>query len=118
MRDKYEMGFTGSSDNPEGERAIWKKIWSVSVPSKVKVFTWKVVRNGLPTRLNKKYRHLEEESSCQLCGHPEEDRFHVIYLLPACESFTRRTEETLSSTGRGAPEKSWTRVAASNSQQV
>jgi hypothetical protein len=56
MRDKYEMGFTGSSDNPEGERAIWKKIWSVSVPSKVKVFTWKVVRNGLPTRLTGTWR--------------------------------------------------------------
>jgi hypothetical protein len=64
MREKYEMGCTGSSNNPEGERAIWKKIRRAEVPSKVRVFAWKVVRNGLPTRLNKKYRHLDDECNC------------------------------------------------------
>ncbi|RCV42220.1 hypothetical protein SETIT_9G199100v2 [Setaria italica] len=53
MRDKYEMGATGSSSSAEGERGIWKKVWSAAVPSKLRVFAWKVVRNGLPTRANK-----------------------------------------------------------------
>jgi hypothetical protein len=47
-----------------------------------KSFAWKVVRNGLPTHLNKKHRHLEQESSCLLCGHPEEDCFHAVITCP------------------------------------
>jgi hypothetical protein len=60
MREKYEMGCTGSSNNLDRERVIWKKIWRAEVPSKVRVFAWKVRRNGLPTRLNKKY-HVDGE---------------------------------------------------------
>jgi hypothetical protein len=82
MREKYEMGVMGSSITPEGERSVWKSIWRANVPSKVRVFAWKMVRNGLPTRLNKKYRHLEHESSCLLCGHPEEDCFHAVITCP------------------------------------
>jgi ribonuclease HI len=82
MREKYEVGVMASSATPEGERSVWKAIWHANVPSKVKVFAWKVVRNGLPTRLNKKHPHLEQESSCLLCGHPEEDCFHAIITCP------------------------------------
>jgi hypothetical protein len=82
MREKYEVGVMGSSATPEGQRTVWKSIWRANVPSKVKVFAWKVVRNGLPTRLNKKHWHLEQESSCLLCGHPEEDCFHAVITCP------------------------------------
>jgi hypothetical protein len=64
MREKYEMVTAGSSKSVEGERCIWKQVWKADVPSKVRVFAWKVIRNGLPTRVNKKCRHL-------LCGFPE-----------------------------------------------
>jgi ribonuclease HI len=82
MREKYEVGVMGSSATLEGERTVWKSIWRANISSKVKVFVWKVVRNGLPTRLNKKHRHLEQESSCLVCGHPEEDCFHAVITCP------------------------------------
>jgi hypothetical protein len=82
MRDKYEMGFTGPSTGGVGERCIWKKIWRAEIPSKVRVFAWKVVRNGLPTRVNKKHRHLDQDSSCLLCGSSEEDCFHALIVCP------------------------------------
>jgi hypothetical protein len=82
MRDKYEMGFTGPSTRGVGERCIWKKIWRAEIPSKVRVFAWKVDRNGLPTRVNTKHRHLDQDSSCLLCGSPEEDCFHALIVCP------------------------------------
>uniref|UniRef100_K3Z040 RNase H type-1 domain-containing protein n=1 Tax=Setaria italica TaxID=4555 RepID=K3Z040_SETIT len=49
MREKYEMGATGSNSSIEGERALWKRVWSAGVPSKVRVFAWKAraLRNEL-----------------------------------------------------------------------
>jgi hypothetical protein len=95
MREKYEMGTMGSSATPECERTVWKSIWRANIPSKVKVFAWKVVRNGLPTRLNKKYRHLEQESSCLLCGHPEEDCFHAVITCPHARALRKELRKHL-----------------------
>ncbi|RCV15156.1 hypothetical protein SETIT_3G035300v2 [Setaria italica] len=68
MREKYEMGATGCSSSAEGERDLWKRVWSAGVPSK-----------------NKKYRHLDQECSFELCGHQMEDVFHAIITCPhAC----------------------------------
>jgi hypothetical protein len=44
----------------EQGRIGWKKLWQVKVPSKVRAFAMKVANNGLPTRVNKKYCHLEQ----------------------------------------------------------
>jgi hypothetical protein len=90
MREKYEMGTTGSSSSMEGGRQLWKQVWKAEVPSKVRVFAWKVIRNGLPTRANKKHRHLDHECCCLLCGSPVEDCFHAVISCPHARSL--RTE--------------------------
>jgi hypothetical protein len=61
MQEKYEMGTTGSSTSMEGERSSWKQVWKAKVPSKVRVFAWKVIKNGLPTMANKMHHHLDLE---------------------------------------------------------
>jgi len=58
---------TSSSSTVEG-RAEWKKLWQIDVPSKVNVFAMKAVNNGLPTRVNKKHRYLEQQDICQNVG--------------------------------------------------
>ncbi|CAD6265721.1 unnamed protein product [Miscanthus lutarioriparius] len=72
----------GSSSSSEQGRAVWKKVWSVKVPYKVNVFIWKIVNNGLPTRVNKKHRHLEQQDICQLCGSQGEDAYHAVISCP------------------------------------
>lgn len=49
---------------------------------KVKVFAWKVIHNGLPTRANRNYRHLDPLSVCEICGLEEEDVFHALIRCP------------------------------------
>jgi ribonuclease HI len=82
LRGKYEAGYISSSSNADGERTIWKHIWKARVPSKVRVFAWKVATNGLPTNANRKYRHLTHDSRCELCGHDTEDAFHTLIVCP------------------------------------
>jgi hypothetical protein len=36
MRDVHELGATGSSSRPDGERAIWKKLWKIPVPRRLR----------------------------------------------------------------------------------
>nr|TKW24194.1 hypothetical protein SEVIR_3G036500v2 [Setaria viridis] len=47
MREKYEMGATGCSSSAEGERDLWKRVWSAGVPPKVRVFAWQVLSRVL-----------------------------------------------------------------------
>jgi hypothetical protein len=42
----------------------------------------KIVKNGLPTRVNKKYHHLEQQDTCQLCGQQPEDAYHALLICP------------------------------------
>jgi hypothetical protein len=57
VRSAYNLGLmqrdlngcTASSSRPDGERKLWSNVWKGDVPLKVKVFTWKLARNSLPT---------------------------------------------------------------------
>jgi hypothetical protein len=82
MRDIHDMGAVGSSSSREGERTIWKKLWRVPTPSKVKVQAWKIVKDGIPTRANRNYRHMDQGSMCELCGQGVEDCFHAVITCP------------------------------------
>lgn len=82
MAIDHDLGATGSSSAPVGERPIWKKLWKLEVPLKVRVFGWKVIKNGLPTRGNRCYRHLDQASVCEVCGVEPEDAFHAIITCP------------------------------------
>jgi ribonuclease HI len=42
----------------------------------------KAANNGLPTRANKKYRHIEDQDVCQLCGQQAEDTYHALVVCP------------------------------------
>ena len=82
MRINHDMGMIGSSLESDGERRMWKKLWNSFVPSKVKVFAWKLANNGLPTKANKYYRHLDTQKICDLCGYQEEGCFHAVINCP------------------------------------
>lgn len=73
----------GSSSTPDGARKVWKKLWKLNVPPKVRVSAWKVASRGLPARALKKYRHLETDGTCELCGIcDDEDAFHAVAQCP------------------------------------
>jgi hypothetical protein len=85
VRSVYRLGIelrdigkvTSSSMHADGERQIWKKLWQLPVPPKVKVFSWHVVHNGLVVQANKKSRGMEVQATCALCGGVE-DVHHVV----------------------------------------
>jgi hypothetical protein len=91
VRSAYRLGLrlverdrpaAASSSAPLGDRPIWKKLWKLNVPEKVRIFAWKVLSNGLATEENKRRRHIPVDGSCQICGQGRECSFHALISCP------------------------------------
>jgi hypothetical protein len=55
-----------------------KDLWSAAIPLKVKIFTWQLARNRLPTNEQLVKRHGPSDGHCVLCGIPETSD-HVFF---------------------------------------
>ena len=58
----------GGSSNNLGMKAIWKLIWYLNCPKKIKHYMWRSYKNILPIKLCLKSRGIRQEDSCDLCG--------------------------------------------------
>ena len=57
----------GTSDNTTMTK-VWKSIWSLNCPNKIKHFMWHACRNILPTNHCLKKRKVVSANKCGLCG--------------------------------------------------
>jgi hypothetical protein len=62
---------------------IWKDLWSLKVPGKVKMFAWRACQNLLPTRENLYIRKVIQDPSCPCCGLAVENVIHCLWSCPA-----------------------------------
>jgi hypothetical protein len=58
--------------------AHFKEVWAAKLPLKVKIFTWQLVLNRLPTRALLAAKHGPGSGRCALCGAPE-DVNHIFF---------------------------------------
>ncbi|KAE8770061.1 hypothetical protein D1007_58250 [Hordeum vulgare] len=65
-REGWLNGDTGSS-HPTQEETNWKRLWGVRVPSKLRMFAWRLARASLPTGQERGRRHMTTEVSCPIC---------------------------------------------------
>jgi hypothetical protein len=79
LRMEYKvMGNEGSSSCADGSQSLYKKLWSVKVPPKVRLFAWKLSEEGLATQDNRKRRTLVREDICTICGMEKETGYHAM----------------------------------------
>ena len=65
---------------PQGDgRSIWKKLWSLSMPNKVKNFLWKASREAIPVKKNLVARRVIAEDVCCHCQVATEDVHHALW---------------------------------------
>lgn len=70
----------------EEPEPVFKLVWSVPVPSNVKAFAWRLLKDRIQTRDNLRRRHVilnPYESLCPLCGLQEESSTHLFLLCNA-----------------------------------
>ena len=58
---------------------MWKGVWKLKVPGKIKHFLWKSCTNSLPTKENLLRRTIILENVCHLCSEQPEDVMHALW---------------------------------------
>lgn len=66
-----------SSSNRNGEE-MWKKVWNLKVPRKIKFFIWRAIHNIIPTNLNLKNRGSDLSPLCPICNGVVESLDHAL----------------------------------------
>jgi hypothetical protein len=65
----------GSSEiNP-----IWRKLWNLNIPAKIKIFNWKALHGTLPCRSILANRHIKVSAQCAICSQGAEDIRHALF---------------------------------------
>ena len=59
---------------------VWKNIWKIRVPPKIKHFMWRSATDSLPTKQNIACRKIPIDETCSLCDDQQETSMHVIWL--------------------------------------
>ncbi|XP_066334061.1 uncharacterized protein [Miscanthus floridulus] len=64
-----------SSGSPATECAtsLWRSIWKLSCPPKLKHFLWRLARNSLALKLNLQRRGIKLDTRCPVCNRLDED---------------------------------------------
>ncbi|KAK8584395.1 hypothetical protein V6N12_068639 [Hibiscus sabdariffa] len=64
----------------------WRRIWSLKVPQRVRVFMWLTVHGKHMSNAERVRRHLATSAECPICHDGEEDLDHILRSCPtACE---------------------------------
>ena len=64
------------------DRALWKKIWTLKTPPKIKMFVWRACSNILPTRENLHGRKMKIDPQCEICCQKPESIGHLLWECP------------------------------------
>ena len=64
--------------NSEHEMRGWNSLWNMSVPPKLRFFTWRLAQHSLPTGDVLNHRHMATTSACSLCGGQDSWRHSLL----------------------------------------
>ena len=63
-------------------QAEWKKIWSLSIPNKVRNFVWRACKNSIIVKTNLVRRKVLSEDIYDHCHLSYEDTMHALWNCP------------------------------------
>ena len=70
---------TPSPSNTQTQTSCWRRIWSLSVPNKIKHFLWRACRDSLPTKKNLLAKNVTRNALCEWCNGEVEDSVHALW---------------------------------------
>ncbi|KAH1228046.1 hypothetical protein GmHk_10G028129 [Glycine max] len=64
----------------ESEDGSFSLLWKLKIPPKAKVFTWRLIKDRLPTKMNLRGRQVEiVDPLCLFCNNLDEDAAHLFF---------------------------------------
>ena len=77
VRMKEQTRIEHSTTNTE--RPIWRKLWKLNVPPKVRMFLWRACANVLPTKENLNRRRIQVDPQCEICCQQPKSVGHLLW---------------------------------------
>ncbi|XP_042958049.1 uncharacterized protein LOC122293560 [Carya illinoinensis] len=74
---------------------LWKLLWKLKVPNKVKMFLWRAAKDILPTRANLYRRKIIESPLCPICHSFPETTAHVLWSCRAAQDVWSHSSKRL-----------------------
>ena len=68
----------GECSTSDSRKPLWKKLWHLSIPPKVRIFAWRMCLNALPTLVNLQSKGVVNCDICPTCGKEPETISHVF----------------------------------------
>ena len=98
VRTKYDReGWLEGRETPsssEGNKEEWKAIWRTCVPSKIRVFLWRLARQLIPSGEVLHRRNMATTRACNLCGVNDSWR-HALLNCPMSRSMWALSSEAI-----------------------
>jgi hypothetical protein len=76
-REDYFEGWASCSDSGK-KRKEWIQLWNMKLPSKVKVFCWRLALNSLPTTSVLESRNMSQKGERKICGATKDMWDHAL----------------------------------------
>lgn len=68
----------GETSDSSTMQSFWARLWKTRLPSKIKIFAWKLYHNGIPCAENLYRRGCTVALKCQVCGAAIESSIHIF----------------------------------------
>jgi hypothetical protein len=81
--------------NAAQDEGSWKKLWKVRVPSKVRIFAWRLARSSLPTGAERVRRHMADSLVCPIYNAATDDWRHSLLTCNMAASVWAMREDDL-----------------------
>ncbi|KAL4384556.1 hypothetical protein GQ457_15G009290 [Hibiscus cannabinus] len=79
-----------TSVSSQNDPFLWKSIWTMNVPPKIKHFIWRACRNAIASKCNIKHRLKIGNDECPRCGEDSESLEHILFFAHLHKLFGRR----------------------------
>jgi ribonuclease HI len=82
---KFQFGATTNQLALPGSSAlnpVWKILWRLRIPSKIKIFAWRALHGILPLKCILANRHIGTSAACPICSAGPEDIMHLLFTCP------------------------------------
>ncbi|KAI8528979.1 hypothetical protein RHMOL_Rhmol12G0190700 [Rhododendron molle] len=86
VKSGYHLAFQSTQEKDRGQDSspselnsiLWKKIWNLKSPPRLKHFLWRIIRNAVSTKENLYARKCARSPICGICGAEIETIEHVL----------------------------------------
>jgi hypothetical protein len=88
-KEKYGARIAAMQGGSTSNHQIWKNLWKLQVPGKIKIFGWRALRGLMSCNAILANRHIIPDGGCPVCHNGAEDIKHLMFMCDRARAVWR-----------------------------